>query len=140
MKKHLLLATGTAVLLALSTSSFADFTFVNKTGDNILIQPANHSQYCAKHEAIPRAGYFISLGSDDNNDTSVNITGKGNPGRTCTQSFNIYKAPGANTLLGYLTIQTHDTDAHVDQQVLTGKGSKLVGTVSKDGAQVTITD
>jgi hypothetical protein len=141
MKKNLLLvATGAAAMLAVSTSALADFTFVNKTGENILIQPAKFSKYCQKHEAIPRLGYFLSLGEDDSNNTSVNIKGWGKPGRTCTQAFNIYQSPGSQKVLGYITVQTHDTDGHVDSQVMVSKDSSLKATATKTGNQVIISN
>lgn len=140
MRKQLLIAASTVALMGISTSSMADFVFVNQTGDNILIEPAKYSKYCARHELKPKKGYYISLGDDSENNTSINISGKGNPGRTCTQNFNIYQAPGSNKLLGYLRVRTHDTDAHVDQQVLASKNSNLKASVSKNGTQVIITD
>jgi hypothetical protein len=90
MNKRILIVIGAIATITTASSALANFAFINKTGDNILIQPSKYSKYCSKHEPIPKKGYFISLGQESSNNTSIIMTGKGNPGRTCTQDFNIY--------------------------------------------------
>jgi hypothetical protein len=137
MKSRLLGTLCVGTLLAMATASYANFNFINHTGENILIQPVkNGYQNCKAHEPIPHPGYFMSLGEYDRSHT---ILGLGNPGRRCQQAFHVYEAPNTRHFLGTITIYSHDTDGLVDQQVRISKGSRLEGKVSKDGGTVTIT-